>query len=284
MTYVIITGAYNEERYIECTIQSVLKQTCLPVEWIFVNDNSTDNTESIICQFVKKYPWIKLINKRFSSNEFGPHAVHNFNYGIENLSSSAYNFIIKLDADLSIDRVDYFEFQLKEFSKNAKLGISSGITYYYLNNKKVLAYHPWWQTTGALKMYRKECLADIGGLSPILGWDGLDTYKAMYRGWETRTFYELQVNHLGKGKDIKRKDNNNFYYEQGISYSRRGYSLAFIILKLFKYLIRNDREKAISFFLGFWNARKCSKYVTKNEQRFIRNFQIKRVFLKKRYE
>ena len=43
MPYILITPARNEERFIEKTIQSMIKQTDLPVRWVIVNDGSTDS-------------------------------------------------------------------------------------------------------------------------------------------------------------------------------------------------------------------------------------------------
>ena len=44
----IILPAYNAERYIEESIQSVLRQDFRHYELIIINDGSTDNTQGII--------------------------------------------------------------------------------------------------------------------------------------------------------------------------------------------------------------------------------------------
>ncbi len=41
-SYVLMTAAHDEERFIERTIASVLSQTLLPQVWVIVSDNSTD--------------------------------------------------------------------------------------------------------------------------------------------------------------------------------------------------------------------------------------------------
>jgi glycosyltransferase involved in cell wall biosynthesis len=38
VSYVLVTAAYNEERFIENTIQSVIAQECRPAEWNIVSD------------------------------------------------------------------------------------------------------------------------------------------------------------------------------------------------------------------------------------------------------
>lgn len=50
----IITPVYNAEDYIETTIHSVMNQTYKNWEMILINDCSTDNSESIILDLVKK--------------------------------------------------------------------------------------------------------------------------------------------------------------------------------------------------------------------------------------
>ena len=47
LPYVIITPARNEEQFIEKTIQSMIRQSVLPIKWVIVNDGSTDRTGEI---------------------------------------------------------------------------------------------------------------------------------------------------------------------------------------------------------------------------------------------
>ena len=47
----IVTPVYNQERYVEDTIKSVLSQTYSPIEYIVINDGSTDGSLSIIEQY-----------------------------------------------------------------------------------------------------------------------------------------------------------------------------------------------------------------------------------------
>ena len=54
ISYVLITPARNEETFIETTIQSVIKQTILPVKWVIVNDGSTDATSKHCAQISRR--------------------------------------------------------------------------------------------------------------------------------------------------------------------------------------------------------------------------------------
>ena len=59
----IITPCYNGEKYVEKYLNSILNQTYTKIEVIFINDGSTDNTERIVKNFIKRFEkkGIKLI-------------------------------------------------------------------------------------------------------------------------------------------------------------------------------------------------------------------------------
>ncbi|MDQ0114828.1 glycosyltransferase [Paenibacillus harenae] len=59
----IIIPVYNAERYLLPCIESLLKQTLIECEFIFVNDGSRDSSRQIIEQFIAKEPRMKLINQ-----------------------------------------------------------------------------------------------------------------------------------------------------------------------------------------------------------------------------
>ena len=49
--YVIITPVRNEEAYLRFTIESVISQHVTPIEWVIVNDGSTDGTRALLKEF-----------------------------------------------------------------------------------------------------------------------------------------------------------------------------------------------------------------------------------------
>ncbi|MBS9384827.1 MAG: glycosyltransferase family 2 protein [Dolichospermum sp. BR01] len=57
----VIIPAYNAELYIKEAINSILKQSFIRWEMIIVNDGSTDNTQAIVEEFIRKDSRIKLI-------------------------------------------------------------------------------------------------------------------------------------------------------------------------------------------------------------------------------
>lgn len=58
----VVIAARNEEKQIEASILSQLEQTYKNVEWILVNDRSTDNTGAIMEELTKKDPRITVIH------------------------------------------------------------------------------------------------------------------------------------------------------------------------------------------------------------------------------
>jgi len=86
----IITPVYNAEKFIEQTIKSVLSQTYRDFELILVDDNSTDNSVSIIKRYMNDSR-IRLIELPENSG-----AARARNVGIENARG---RYIAFLDSD-----------------------------------------------------------------------------------------------------------------------------------------------------------------------------------------
>ena len=51
----VIVPVYNVEKYIDKCLKSLVNQTLSDIEIIVVNDGSTDNSETIIKQYLEKY-------------------------------------------------------------------------------------------------------------------------------------------------------------------------------------------------------------------------------------
>lgn len=67
VTVSIICAAYNAEKYIKQTIESILVQTINNWELIIVDDCSTDNTRTIVEEYVKRYANIFLVENEINS-------------------------------------------------------------------------------------------------------------------------------------------------------------------------------------------------------------------------
>lgn len=87
----IITPAYNCEKFIVDTIESVIAQSYLNWEMIIINDKSTDNTKSIVEKYCSIDSRVKLINQEKNSG-----VAKARNAGIE---AAEGRFIAFLDSD-----------------------------------------------------------------------------------------------------------------------------------------------------------------------------------------
>ncbi|WP_263383699.1 glycosyltransferase family 2 protein [Granulicella arctica] len=193
--YVIITPVRDEEEYIERTILSVIRQTILPIEWIIVNDGSVDGTGAVIDHYGADFPWIKARHRpNRGYREAGGGVINTFYDGYDHLESESWDFLVKLDGDLSFS-ADYFERCFDCFESDKRLGIGGGGIYHEVDGKVKLESHPMFHVRGATKIYRRECWKQLGGLLRAPGWDTIDEVKANMLGWRTRTFAELRVSH-----------------------------------------------------------------------------------------
>jgi poly-beta-1,6-N-acetyl-D-glucosamine synthase len=233
--YVVITPVRNEEAYIELTIQSMIDQTVTPMEWVIVNDGSTDRTGEIIDSYAASTPWIKHVNRTDRGfRKSGGGVIEAFYDGYDVLSKDGWEYIVKLDGDLSFQK-DYFEKCFERFSENEKLGIGGGDIYNRIDDRFELEKMPHFHVRGATKIYRMECWKDIGRLIVAPGWDGLDEVKANMRGWETYSFHELKVLHYRYTGDADGAWRISVKY--GLSDYISGYHPLFMLLKCIKRLI-----------------------------------------------
>jgi glycosyltransferase involved in cell wall biosynthesis len=193
--YVVITPVRDEEQYVRATIECVVRQTVLPAEWVIIDDGSTDQTGAILDRFAAEYSWIRVIhrvNRGFRKSGSG--VVEAFYDGYNSLQCSDWEFIVKLDGDLSF-APDYFEKCFEHFRKEPQLGIGGGEIYHDVGGTLKREDCPRFHVRGATKIYRAACWKTIGGLWTAPGWDTIDEVRANMFGWKTYAFPELQLTH-----------------------------------------------------------------------------------------
>lgn len=250
--YIIITPAKNEEKYIEKTIHSVINQTILPLKWVIVDDGSTDRTAEIVQKYSNEYNFIKLIKRQTNSKRELGNKVYAIRNGFEEVKNLQYNFYCNLDADVSFES-NYFEFLLKKFEEDLKLGICGGKVYDLINGKFVPQRYENHSVAGPVQFFRRECYESFGGYQPFKSGfiDGHAEISARKNGWITRTFPELIVKHYrpagtAKGNLIKmRFEGGKFEYRFGYSYSYH------LIRTLFTIRDWNSFKGALACMWGF---------------------------------
>jgi glycosyltransferase involved in cell wall biosynthesis len=196
MNYVLITPARNEEEFIEETIKSVIRQTCLPIKWVIVSDGSTDGTDDIVKKYAAEHKWIELVRMPERKERHFAGKVYAFNAGYSKVKDLQYDIIGSLDADISFDDTEYFDFLLQKFMQNLILGVAGtpfreGTAQYdYRFSRKE-------HVSGACQLFRRECFESIGGYVPLKAGaiDLTAVVTARMKGWRTETFTDKVCNH-----------------------------------------------------------------------------------------
>ena len=193
--YVIITPVRDEEEHIGATIESVRRQTLLPAEWVIVDDGSSDRTGEIIDRYAAQYSWIRVLHRKNRGfRKSGGGVMEAFYDGYKTLRCNDWDFIVKLDGDLSF-APEYFEKCFDYFRKDPGLGIGGGEIHHSVVGMAKLEENPRFHVRGATKVYRRTCWEAIGGLWPAPGWDTIDEVKANMLGWRTYSFADLHLLH-----------------------------------------------------------------------------------------
>ncbi len=277
--YIIITPVKNEAHYIEHILQSVRDQSLSPKEWIIVNDGSTDKTFDIINKYMQFLPWIRVINCNTynETRQVGAKVVRAFNEGYKCISDNNYDFIVKLDGDLTLPK-NYFERVEEEFANDSKVGMCGGVCVLPVRNKLIEEKNAPYHLRGPIKAYRKKCFDEIGGLKPVLGWDGIDEFIAMYYGWKIKIIRDLQVIHH------RPTGNESGQLKISFKLGKATYQMGYDPFLAFLRAIKRGATKpyvipGVIFYLGYINAllKKEPKNVSPEIENFIRKFQYQRV-------
>ena len=279
MKYIIITPAKDEENYIEYTLESVCKQSLKPKRWIIVNDGSIDGTSKIVKKYMMRYSWITLIHNETITEERseGGKIIRAFYKGFNSIVDHDYDFIVKLDADLTLPE-NYFEKVANAFRANPRLGICGGRLFVEKYNKYITRNGFDNYVPGAFKSYSKACFNDIGGIMPVLGWDGLDMLTAMYKGWDVEVLPLKVTTHRPTHSDYNRTKLN---FLLGQTTWKMGSSFILIIIRT---LVRLKQRPFIlaglSYFIGYLHSlfSNNQKYVNKDLEKYINTYHYKRIF------
>ncbi len=192
--YLIVTPVRDEENFVSKTILSVVNQTILPTKWIFVDDNSKDGTLSILKENEKLYKFICVKEVGQNTQRIpGIGVMKAFEFGLTGEDLSAYDFVVKIDADLEFES-DFFENIFVAFGKNKKLGIASGLI--IEQNGVPVSRNFDSHTYGGTKIYLRQCFQEILPIEKIKFWDLIDNIKANIKGYETKIIHSEKVKHL----------------------------------------------------------------------------------------
>lgn len=273
MNFSIIIPAHNEESSIGLTLQSLADQTLLPKQIVVVNDNSTDNTRSIVEDFKKHHDYITLVNVTSSNKHLpGTKIINAFYKGYEVLDTN-YDVLCKFDADL-IFPLNYLETLALHFNKSKTIGMVAGYCYIQKNNDWILeSITGKDHIRGALKAYRKDCFEAIGQLKRAMGWDTIDELLAKYNNYDIVLDETLHVKHL---KPTGASYNKGAKYLQGEAMYKMRYGFTLTLITALKMGLKKKSFRYFKdYIIGYLKAvkNKPEQLVSIEEGQFIRNLR-----------
>ncbi len=282
MKYRIITSAYNEEKNINKTIDSVISQTIVPLEWIIISDGSSDKTDDIVKSYAENYEFIKFFRReRQPDHSYGAKA-NAINWGLEKFETKSWDYFGILDADISFQK-DYFEILEKRFLANPNFGVIGGQIVELFDNKEVpQKISTESSVAGAVQFFRRECWEQLKQLTPMPhgGEDALLEITARKNGWLVKTQTDLKVRHYG----YVGKGSGNIYkakIRRGISYYHLGYHPLFELARCIYRLMDNPKIIGSTLELyGYLSAYFSSekRIVSNDTAAFLKNEQIKKLY------
>jgi glycosyltransferase involved in cell wall biosynthesis len=277
--YVIVSPVRDEEEYLPRTIESMVRQTIPPREWIIVDDGSRDRTAQIIADAATGYPWIRAGRRSDRGfRQWGAGIIEAFYSGYDALSFQDWQFMGKLDGDLSF-APDYFERCLEKFRDNPSLGIGGGVLFHYEDGRRVLEKSPSFHVRGGAKIYRRACWEALGGLWVGPGSDTVDEVKANMLGWKSLSFSDIpMLHHRFTGASWGRW--GGLIKDGKIDYVT-GYHPLFVAAKL---LVRSTRRPylagSLAHLYGYLTASVLRMQRVQDREfiRYLRSQQLARLF------
>jgi glycosyltransferase involved in cell wall biosynthesis len=186
----IVSPVRNEAKLVRLTLDAMLAQTIRPQEWLFVDDGSTDDTRSIIESYAAQNDWIRVVARDDRGfRQLGSGVIAAFEFGCSKLQSNDYQYIAKLDGDMSFPP-RYLEKMLDRLESDPQLAAVSGKVFRPENNRYVEEYIIDEMVAGQFKLYKREAFERIGGFSRTILWDGIDIHRCRMQGYTTLSFHD----------------------------------------------------------------------------------------------
>lgn len=280
LTYVLVTPARNEEAFIELTLQSVVNQTIKPLRWVIVSDGSTDRTDEIVQRYAARHDWIHFMRAPDRQERHFGGKVASFTAGYACVRDIPHDVVGSLDADLSF-APNYFDFLLKKFADNPKLGLA-GTPFSEYGKTYDFRFASLEHVSGACQLFRRECYAAIGGYVPVKG-GGIDVIavlSARMKGWTTRTFPEMTCEHHRPMSSAMTQSKFRANFLLGERQYRLGFHPLWQTLRAAYQLVRKPYVVAgLGLFCGYYLAmlRREQRPITRDLVAFQQRDQMRRL-------
>lgn len=202
-TVLIISPVRNEAAHLGRVIDGMAAQTRPPEHWIVVDDRSDDGTYEMLLEREAELPFLRVLQAPDQGIPAGADRLRAaadavaFNWALARVREEGldYDYIGKLDGDIELHPT-HFERLLAELRAESRLGLVGCYLEYEKDGGRVLQEMPDYHVPGPVKLYRRDCFQQIGGMPELLGWDTADEVALRLRGWSARSLRDLRAVHL----------------------------------------------------------------------------------------
>lgn len=251
----LIIPAWNEQDTVADTIKSLHKVTYQNVEFIFINDGSTDKTSKIISKYLKKIKEKGDTRFRFIDNKDNQGKAARLNQGI---AACKGEFIACMDADTEVEP-GIFEKVIPEFQDPEAGAITVAVE--VANKKtwlnKIIAVEfnlglslllkifsfarVVWVTPGPFSIYRADLMRKIGGFDPKNITEDHEIAFRIYR----EGYYIKNTMHAKVYATMPDTFKGSYYQR------RRWYSGSILTMFQHKKMLLKKKHGLFSFFIPF---------------------------------
>ena len=284
--YILITPIKNEEKNLPELIQSVVGQTIKPVLWFIVDDGSTDKSPEIINEAKEKYEWIQSIRLNEGVRDSWLHLAdvlkRGFDFCFEYCKNNGidFDYVGTVDGDIILEDL-YYEKLMKKIEENPELGIASGRTWILDGDQRIYMrdYLP-----GGVKLCRRKCFEDCGGIPLSYSWDSVLNTKAKLKGWDVSRFDDVRqfsvrfgVSAEGLWKGHKEHGKSSYYL---------GFNFIHALAKGLKLSFEKPYYIGVAYLYGYFSSlmlrkRRIDDKEIKNYYCYIRSKEIIRYYFDK---
>lgn len=194
--FLLITPMHNEADQVDELVKCVQNSTLQPDIWMIVDDNSSDNTNQKLQQWAKNLSYIRIHKLKKSAEYMEFHISEVLKAAEEQLQEyiPKASYIGFLDADIRFAK-NYWARLKKHLDENDRIGIISGVicAYYGQKQPRIEPFQRIDNPRGGLRMLRRECFEEIGGVRRSRTWDAIMNVLARLRGWQLAVLTDLYV-------------------------------------------------------------------------------------------
>ncbi|HHJ52556.1 MAG TPA: glycosyltransferase family 2 protein [Caldithrix abyssi] len=185
--FILLTPMRNEADQIDELVRCVTGSKFRPDLWLIIDDCSDDRTPQKLSALAREYDFVRIHRIAERASYMGYHISEILINGLKQVQAELQQarYVGVLDADIRFGP-SYWQ-RLKEYlDRNPKAGIVSG-TLCAKDDQGRWKIEPFQRVDnprGGLRLVKKACFDDIGGIRRSRAWDPVMNVKARVRGWQ----------------------------------------------------------------------------------------------------